>query len=457
MSSVKNQSCSDSETYYLRQTTSSSDTSFSDGTDLLMNRRTSSSELFETDSVSLLSRESSFSDEVKQRQNGFYLSALAYCDEDNPKADLQKGIVLLKKAAFAGESMASLRLGQIYQDMDGADRSYIYALFWFQHAMRINPELRYEYRDVCTKIRRQIADRMCNGIDSFQSYLDLAKQKIPVGRYLVGLSYEMGLFDGVQVNSRKAFSCFKKLGHSLKEADLFFDLGRRYLKGIGCKQSVRKAISCFKEAEDFQHESARVELGLIYYQKGNYTRAIGYLGTELDKEDSRVPFKIAEMYHAGLGFPKDYGKAMVYYENAAHADHVESQVILGRMYAGEFGAKEDFAQAFFWFTKAAEQFDIVAQYKLAILYYNGQGIKQSFSEAFRLLFSLAKQIAIVGQKDLEAIDFEIKSTVEFMLGRMYFEGRGTKQNQDEGMKWLAKASARGNLLAQSYARKKGIV
>ncbi|MBP9693735.1 MAG: SEL1-like repeat protein [Alphaproteobacteria bacterium] len=438
MSSVENQSYSDSEVYSPTQTTSSSDTSFSDGTDLLMNRRTSSSELIETDSISLSSRESSF------------------LDEDNPKADLQELISLLKKAAFAGESMASLRLGQIYQNMDGADRSDIYALFWFQHAMRINPELRYEYRDVCTKIRRQIADRMCNGIDSFQSYLDLAKQKIPIGRYLVGLSYEMGLFEGVQVNSKKAFSCYKKLGHALKEADLFFDLGRRYLKGIGCKQSVRKAISCFKEAENLKHESARVELGLIYYQKGNYTRAIGYLGTEVDKEDSRVPFTIAEMYYAGLGFPKDYGKAMVYYENAAHADHVESQVILGRMYAGEFGAKEDFTRAFFWFTKAAEQFDIVAQYKLAVLFYNGQGVKQSFSEAFRLLFSLAKQINVVGKKDLAAIDFEIKSSVEFVLGRMYFEGKGVRQSQDEGIKWLAQASAKGNRSAQSYARKKGM-
>ncbi len=77
MSSVENQSYSDSEVYSPTQTTSSSDTSFSDGTDLLMNRRTSSSELIETDSISLSSRESSF------------------LDEDNPKADLQELISLL--------------------------------------------------------------------------------------------------------------------------------------------------------------------------------------------------------------------------------------------------------------------------------------------------------------------------------------------------------------------------
>lgn len=441
---------------YVTQSTSFSATSFSDGSDFLMNRRTSSSELIDTDPVSLSSRESFVSLEVYKEDYSLYQLALEYCDEKNSRADLQKGISLLKQSACQGESNASMKLGQIYQDMDGADRSYIYALFWFQHAMRINPELKDDCRDVCTKIRRQVADKMCSGVDSYKAYLSLAKQKIPIGQYLVGLSYEMGLFDGAQVNAKKAFSWYKKVGRRLKDADIFFDLGMRYLKEEGGQKSDRKAISCLQEAEMLKHESARIELGLLYYQKRKFTRTIGYLGTELDKEDPRVSFTLAEMYFHGFYFDKNHNKAMVYYESAAHSGHLEAQVILGRIYAGEFGGNENLEEAFYWFKEAAAQSHVLAQYKLAVLYYNGQGVKQSFTKAFTILSILAKQIATLEQEDLSVIDFDIKSNVEYMLARMYFEGKGAKQNQDKGAKLLAQASAKGNLSAQSYARKKGI-
>lgn len=446
--------------YYRTQSISSSVTSFSDGSDFKMSRRTSSSEEVDIDSILILSRESSFSDEnitlVEKRETTLYQMALDYCNEENLTTDLQMGIYLLKKAALQDESRASMKLGQIYQNMSGMNEGLIYALFWFQHAMRIDSSLKYECTGICTKIRRNIVTRDCGGTDSFESFLSLAKQKIPVGQYLVGLSYEMGLFDGIQANAEKAFSWYKKFGRQMKDADIFFDLGMRYSKGIGCQQSIRKAISCLKKAEILEHENARIELGLIYFQKRKYTRAIGYLSTELDKDDPRVPFTLGEMYYEGLGFPEDHGKAMVHYENAARSDYVEAQVILGRIYAGEFGDEENLTEAFVWFKKAAKQSHILGQYNLAILYFNGQGVRQNKTKAFKVLSRLANLLRLLDKGDRSAVDFDLRSNVEYRLGRMYFEGVGTEQNKDEGVKWLARASAHGHSLAQSYVKKKKI-
>lgn len=446
-------SCSsihDSSTGYmpicdLSQSVSSSLSGSSGYGTLHLARRTSSSKSLESD-VRFVSNRI-----VVQEKQTLREWILEDCDAETPKGNLQTGIASLKKASLQGESGAAIRLGHIYRHMSDVNMSSIYALFWFQYAMKLDPSLRHECMRHCSSIRREIISTYCNGIDSLKSLLKLAKQHNPVAQYLLGFSYEKGSFSDIALHSGKAFYWYEKCAKQMKNADLYFDLGVRYVKGDGCKRSIRKAISCFKKAEILKHDGARVELGLIYYQKKSFTRAISYLRTELKRSDPRLFFTLGEMYSYGFGFERSFKKAIVFYKKATLFDYAKAQAALGCIYAGEFGDDaKDLTQAIYWFKKAARQFNELAQYRLAIFYYNGQGVKKNKSKAFQLLNDLSTQCQ---NDDTKSIYFEMRANVEYMLGRMYFEGRGTEKNEDLGVQWLEKAISHGHPLAKKYVNK----
>lgn len=87
---------------------------------------------------------------------------------------------------------------------------------------------------------------------------------------------------------------------------------------------------------------------------GNSTHEIGSgeLVTNLatlrplaDQGNRDAQFNLGKAYHIGLGVPKDYEKALLWYRKAADQGEANAQTNLGMMYANGQGVSRDYPQA----------------------------------------------------------------------------------------------------------------
>ena len=95
--------------------------------------------------------------------------------------------------------------------------------------------------------------------------------------------------------------------------------------------------------------------------------------------------------------------------------------------------KGNYTQAFGMFKHYAEQGDAEAQYVLGMLYYDGKGVNQDFQLSAKWIRKAAEQ----GRADAQVA-----------LGDLYFEGEGVKQDYDAAVKWYLLAAKKGNVDAQ---------
>ena len=84
--------------------------------------------------------------------------------------------------------------------------------------------------------------------------------------------------------------------------------------------------------------------------------------------------------------------------------------------------------------QAAERGDAHAQALLGSMYANGRGVRQDYAEAVRWYRQAAEQGHAVAQKN---------------LGVMYYEGRGVRQDDAEAVRWTRQAAERGDAHAQA--------
>jgi TPR repeat protein len=87
------------------------------------------------------------------------------------------------------------------------------------------------------------------------------------------------------------------------------------------------------------------------------------------------------MYLNGLGVPKDYQQALVWFQKAAEQGLSSAQFTLGTMYANSEGVPKDDGQAVIWFRKAVEQNYAAAQYNLGKMYQDGRGVPKDAAQA----------------------------------------------------------------------------
>ena len=122
----------------------------------------------------------------------------------------------------------------------------------------------------------------------------------------------------------------------------------------------------------------------------------------------------------------EYDKALVLYNEAAEAGHVEAQLLLGFLHFNGDGVGQDYNTAVKWFTKAARQGDARSQAQLGIMYENGQGVPQDFGAAAQWYNRAADQGYSLAQA---------------ALGLMYAVGQGVKQDFPRAHMWLNLAAA----------------
>ena len=130
------------------------------------------------------------------------------------------------------------------------------------------------------------------------------------------------------------------------DPDAQFELGRRYLQGVGLERNDVMALHWIRAAA--QQGYARAEAGLAW------------------------------MYAVGRGVVRDDAKAFGWYRRAAESGYVVGQRMLGKCYEKGVGTEMDVERARFWYEKAADQGDEYAAARLKVLSQPVQPVQERY-------------------------------------------------------------------------------
>ena len=257
------------------------------------------------------------------------------------------------------------------------------------------------------------------------------------------------------------------------DADAQYNLGYRYVTGIGVPQDRAEAVRWLRLAADQGHTQAEDFLGRMppmgsqratdnvaetelpatlppatgqSPRSGNPFR-VPSLRTDAEQGDADAQFNLGVMYDSGRGVLKDQAEAVRWYRLAAEQGHADAQFNLGAMYANGVGVPRDDAEAVRWYRLSADQGNADAQFNLGVSYSNGEGVLKDDAEAVRWYRLSADQ----GNAD-----------AQYNLGLRYANGEGVLKDDAEAVRWYRLSADQGNASAQNnlgvrYANGEGVL
>jgi len=178
------------------------------------------------------------------------------------------------------------------------------------------------------------------------------------------------------------------------------------------------------------------EMGIRYYTGTNgltvdYDKAIYWFSnSSKDEGNAKADMMLAAMYYQGQGFEKNTGKALSFYSRAGNRGLLDAQLILTGMYFfnAEFMNQE---YANYWIYKAIGNSSEVAESLKSMILLNTDDYK-----------AIAK---LVPMYELQAKNNE--GIPNFILGYLYFTGKGVQQSFEKSKGYLSAAAQAGNPVA----------
>jgi len=143
------------------------------------------------------------------------------------------------------------------------------------------------------------------------------------------------------------------------------------------------------------------------------------------------------MYETGKGVPKDFTKAVEWYEKAAKNRFAPALASLGYLYQTGSGVSQNSVRAAELYREASEAGDIGGQFYLGVAYVNGIGVERNPQLAAKWLHAAAE----AGHQQSQ-----------LMLGTMLQQGVGVNKNAFAARRWFDRASQGPNLEIASKAR-----
>ena len=171
---------------------------------------------------------------------------------------------------------------------------------------------------------------------------------------------------------------------------------------------------------------------------------------------------VGSLYEQGVGVPRNFTKALEWYQRAADAGEKEAYLRLGRCYEIGMGAAADMSKAVANFQKSAAMGFAPAQHTLAGLYLQGRGLPRDENKGVALLTQAADAGEAAALFDLGVILrdglFGRKAEPDKARAAMLREGAGGKADPEEALAWLLalqSAGAQGPGLEEAGAELKG--
>ena len=218
----------------------------------------------------------------------------------------------------------------------------------------------------------------------------------------------------------------EKKGYLVKDTTFF----------IAANDTLSFVVDTLKRIDDFAYQN--FELGKKYYDGDSvtpkdYVKAIEYFQTAADYGYIEANFYLAECYYNGTGVEQDYDAAMPLYTLVANKGMSDAQMVLAYSYYNGIGVMEDKSVAVKWYKKAANQDVAIAQNILGYCYHDGVGVKQNKSTAMKWYAKSAE----LGNADAQNT-----------MGLFYYNSPDVENNYALAVDLFVKSVAQGNKEAQ---------
>lgn len=165
---------------------------------------------------------------------------------------------------------------------------------------------------------------------------------------------------------------------------------------------------------------------------------------------------------------KHYEEAFISFQKAANADHAEAQLWLASMYRAGLGTTKDTKTGVDWLLKSAKNKNAEAAYRIGAWYTHSTGeydkgtywlvnalmlgsaaARQELdTQAGNLLTYKTKQVSPTLLSWIKATADDDYAQNQFILGQLFFAGRGVEQNLAKAIEWTEKAGENGHVPAQ---------
>lgn len=204
------------------------------------------------------------------------------------------------------------------------------------------------------------------------------------------------------------------------------------------KNDFSKAFKWYTKAAELGNSDAMNNLGILYENgqgvEKSYHKAFEWYTKAADLGNDWALKNTGDLYKNGQGVDKDFTKAIEWYTKAAESGNSEAMNNLGYLYNFGQGVEKSYPKAIEWYTKAAELGNSLAMNNIGILYENGQGVEKSYSKAIEWY----SKAADLGN------DWGLKN-----IGDLYKNGQGVEKDSTKAIEWYTKAAELGNLYAIS--------
>lgn len=142
----------------------------------------------------------------------------------------------------------------------------------------------------------------------------------------------------------------------LNDVNAMKNLGWIYRSGLIGSKNYDLAIEWLKKGVDFGSAECMYQLGMAYYEIGEYGLSREWRIKAADNGSSEAANHLGHAYkHGTWKFPLDYILAMKWYIKAADMGDKVALVRIGELYDNGLGVAQDYKVANEWYCKAAEK------------------------------------------------------------------------------------------------------
>ena len=376
-----------------------------------------------------------------KQQSGAAYSYLAYtyANELGVEKNDEKVVAYYQKAYDLEDVYASLALCIIFRrGLFGQEKDEQKAFDYIQRASAAGlAPAKYEHAFLLEKQAKRLqksedaqdkekAKTMQNQVMNL--FKDSAKGDYVPAKYALAVKY---LDSNDAQKAKEAFN----LLNSAKDSNapyVSYALGYLYSEGIGCNIDYALSFAYFNKAYQAGYKKAAMDIAYAYLTGAgcpqNYKEALELLREAVNGGIQEANYFAGMCFEYGLSVDKDIDKAIELYTYAAQqAEYLPAIIKLGQIYDPYYGIGADVDGAKEEYEKAAGLGSIDAQAELA---------KLNFENDKKTEFDKIKKLAEQGSG--VALEF---------LGKLYKEGAGVNQSNDEALEYFKKAADNGSLFA----------
>lgn len=211
-------------------------------------------------------------------------------------------------------------------------------------------------------------------------------------------------------------------------------LAQMYQMGrIGKEPNYEQAKTWYQAAQS-QYPQASVALGFVEETvDNNYASAQQHYAQAASGGDATAQYNLGLIYENGKGTPVDNAKAKALFEQAAQQGYARAMTQLAGLYFKGVNGVRDDQQALLWYKKAADLNENAALYQLGLFAETGVVTRLSLPDALNFY----QKAADLGN-----------DKAKLALARMYQYGIGVNQDYQHAMDIYKELSERNNPFAQ---------